>query len=270
MGKTAAWVGSIAALGLVLCCGRALSQSQTQQAPAPAPTPTLTWSAPAAPTRPKPSPMPSALVLPAGHKMTPAKWCTTYAEVFLQLEAKRDKISELRRAQYKNGVALDNTKREAQADAVWAEVEAFDPGQAIADALVSLPHSSYKEAALAAPDGANANPVNVDMWRAYDKVGRAQDYYVEEWDSTLLGPDDAGGARSYASSTLADAIGKPPNGKPGSGDTGLCYVQQPYKNQSGGTGTGATVSTGGGSGGCEYRGRPRGTWKVWRWGDWSC
>lgn len=240
--KAAAWVGGgIAASVLVLGCG----QGSTK-------------------------PAPTALALPAGHKMTPAKWCTTYAEVFLQLETKRDKIVDLRSSQYKNGVALDNTKRTAQADALWAEVEAFDPGQAIADALVSLPHSSYVEAALAAPDGANANPVNVAMWHAYDDVGRARDRYVEEWDSSLLGPEDAGGARSYASSTLTDAIGTPPNGKPGSGKTGLCYVQQPYKDQPGGKGTGGTVSTGGGSVGCEYHGRPRATWKVWRWGDWSC
>jgi hypothetical protein len=202
--------------------------------------------------------------------MTPAQWCNTYAKVYIQLEAKRDKISELRRTQYKNGVALDNTKRTAQADALWAEVAAFDPGQAIADALVSLPHSSYKEAALAAPDGANANPVNVDMWHAYDDVGRARDYYEEEWDSTLLGPDDADGARSYASSTLTDAIGKPPTGKPGSGKTGLCYVQQPWEPQRATKGTSGTGSTGAGSAGCEYHGRPRATWKVWRWGDWSC
>lgn len=199
--------------------------------------------------------------------MTPARWCTSYAQVFLQLDAKRDKITGLRRNQYKNGVALDNTGREAQADAIWAEVEAFDPGQAIADALLSLPHASYEEAALAAPDGANNNPVNVDMWHAYDKVGRARDYYVEEWNSSLLGPDDAGEARSYASNTLVDAIGEPPNGKPGSGKTGLCYVQQPYKDEPGGKGTG---SAGSGSAGCEYHGRPRATWKVWRWGDWSC
>ncbi|MFC5008427.1 hypothetical protein ACFPIJ_62785 [Dactylosporangium cerinum] len=197
--------------------------------------------------------------------MTPADWCTTYAEAFMQLEAKRDQINELRGTQYKNGVALDNTGRKAQADALWAEVAAFDPGQAIADALVSLPHSSYKEAALAAPDGADANPVNVAMWRAYDHVGRARNYYVEKWNSSLLGPDDAAGARSYASSTLTDAIGKPSTGKPGSGKTGLCYVQQPYEDQAGGIG-----GAGGGSVGCEYRGRPRATWKVWRWGDWSC
>ncbi|WCN81552.1 hypothetical protein [Micromonospora sp. LH3U1] len=267
MSKTKAWVGGIAALGLVLCCGRALSQSEHAAAPAPTPTPVLTSSAPAAPTLTKPSPPPTALVLPAGHKVTPAKWCTSYAQVFLQLEAKSDKISDLRGNQYKNGVALDNTKREAQADALWAEVEAFDPGPAIADALVSLPHSSYEEAALAAPDGADANRVNVDMWHAYDKVGRARDYYVEEWDSSLLGPDDADGARSYASNTLTDAIGEPPNGKPGSGKTGLCYVQQPYKDEPVGKGTG---SAGGSSAGCEYHGRPKATWKVWRWGDWSC
>lgn len=233
----------------------------------PSPTP---WSAPTVPPRPTPSPTPTALVLPAGHKMTPAAWCTTYAETFIQLQAKSDKISELRRTQYKNGVALDNTTRKAQADALWAEVEAFDPGQAIADALVSLPHSSYEEAALAAPDGADANPVNVDMWHAYDNVGRARDSYVEKWNSSFLGPDDAGDARFYASRGLIDAVGRPPTGKPGSGKTGLCYVQQPWENQSRRTGTGGTASTGGGSGGCEYHGRPRGTWKVWRWGDWSC
>ncbi|WP_170208432.1 hypothetical protein [Micromonospora pisi] len=202
--------------------------------------------------------------------MTPAQWCTTYAETFIQLQAKSDRISDLRRTEYKNGVALDNTKRKLQADALWAEVEAFDPGQAIADALISLPHSSYKEAALAAPDGADANPVNVDMWHAYDQVGKARDNYVEKWNSSLLGPDDAGDARFYGSHTLIDAIGEPPNGKPGSGQTGLCYVQQPWESQSGGDGTGDTASTGGGSTGCEYHGRPRATWKVWRWGDWSC
>jgi hypothetical protein len=202
--------------------------------------------------------------------MTPAQWCNTYAKVYIQLEAKRDKISELRRPQYKNGVQLDNTKRKAQADALWAEVEAFDPGPAIADALASLPHSSYNEAALAAPDGANANPVNVDMWRAYDKVGKARDYYEAEWSRRLLAPDGADDARSYASKILTDAIGEPPNGKPGSGKTGLCYVQQPWKTQRVTKGTGGAGSAGGGGAGCEYHGRPKATWKVWRWGDWSC
>ncbi|MEU2614230.1 hypothetical protein ABZ570_22005 [Micromonospora sp. NPDC007271] len=167
-------------------------------------------------------------------------------------------------------VALDNSKREAQADALWAEVEAFDPGQAIADALVSLPHSSYEEAALAAPDGADANPVNVDMRHAYDKVGKARDSYEEEWNSSLLGPDDAGDAHFYASRSLTEAIGEPPNGEPGSGKTGLCYVQQPWKTQRATKGTGGAGSAGGGSAGCEYHGRPKATWKVWRWGDWSC
>ncbi|GAB3169154.1 hypothetical protein FHX75_12660 [Micromonospora palomenae] len=262
--KPAAWVGGIAAVVLVLGCGQGATKPEA------APTPTPTRSAVALPTMPEPEPAPTALTLPPGRKMTPARWCTTYAKTFIQLEAKGDKISDLRRTQYKNGVELDNSKREAQADALWAEVEAFDPGQAIADALVSLPHTSYKEAALAAPDGADANSVNVDMWHAYDLVGKARESYEEEWNSSLFGPDDAGDAHFYASNSLTEAIGEPPNGKPGSGKTGLCYVQQPWQNQSGARGTGGTGSTGGGSVGCEYHGRPKGTWKVWRWGDWSC
>ncbi|WP_446215712.1 hypothetical protein [Micromonospora sp. IBHARD004] len=146
---------------VVLCCGGSMviglasdnGKKTDVSASSDIPAVTTSTSAPAAA-----APAPTALAIPAGHKMTPAKWCTTYAKVFIQLGAKRDKISDLRGTQYKNGVALDNTKRTAQADALWAEVEAFDPGQAIADALVSLPHSSYEEAALAAPDGAKRQP----------------------------------------------------------------------------------------------------------------
>ncbi|WP_341718271.1 hypothetical protein QQG74_00150 [Micromonospora sp. FIMYZ51] len=265
--KAAAQLG-----GGIVACVLALGCSQGATTPELMPTPTPTRSVAALPKKPAPVPAPRALTLPVGHKMNPAQWCNTYAAAFLELDAKRDKITELRRNKYKNGVVLDNTKRKARADAIWAEVAAFDPGQAIADALASLPHSSYEEAALAAPDGANANPVNVDMWRAYDKVGRARDYYEEEWNSTLLGPDDADGARSYASRSLTEAIGTPSTGKPGSGKTGLCYVQQPWEKSSNGTETGGTggIRGGGSSAGCEYHGRPRATWKVWRWGDWSC
>ncbi|MCI4066289.1 hypothetical protein MRQ36_28550 [Micromonospora sp. R77] len=225
--KPVTWLGATAAVVVALGCGQGATKPVT------APTPALTRSAEALSTTPDPEPAPTALTLPPGRKMTPATWCTTYAKTFIHLAAQGDRISDLRRTQYKNGVALDNSKREAQADALWAEVEAFDPGQAIADALVSLPHSSYNEAALAAPDGADANPVNVDMWHAYDLVGKARESYEEEWNSSLLGPDDAGDAHFYASNNLTEAIGEPPNGKPGSGKTGLCYVQQPWENQSG-------------------------------------
>jgi hypothetical protein len=255
-------------------CGKS---QENPPKPAALPVPAFTWSAPPAftyapppPPTVKPSPAPSALALPAGVKMTPAKWCGTYAKTFLTITATREKIEYLRRPKRKNGFELDNTARNARADKLWAQVEAFDPGRAIADALVSLPHTSYKEAALAAPDGASDNWVNVAMWHAYDNVGRARDNYTEEWNSTLLGPDDADGARFYGLLSMTEAVGEPPTKKPGSGRTGLCYVQRPWNNSSGG-GSGGTVSGGGASGGgCEYHGRPKGTWKVWRWGDWNC
>jgi hypothetical protein len=271
--KKKTWLG-IGVFGMVLLCGKAMSAPPK---PAATPTPlqtvtytprpayTNTYTQPPASTRVAPSPLPTALVLPIGRRMAPGKWCTTYAKTFSSLARQSEQVEVLRRPRSKNGVKLDNSKRWTQADALYAKITAYDPGQAIADAIASLPYKTHEQAALAAPDGANENEVNVDMWYAYDDVGRAEMRYTQKWNSTLLAPDDKADAHDMGRTALTNAIGTPPTSKPGSGETGLCYVQKPYATSGGGS-----VSSGSSGGGCSYHGRPRATWKVWRWGDWSC
>jgi hypothetical protein len=173
--------------------------------------------------------------IPEGTPMTADEWCDRYIEIDISLY-------------FGNGTR----------GLYPILAEGADPRQAFADLQAITDRR---------PGAAVFEEIRTQIFPYRDRAFEHSKAGYQKLSSLLTRVDLVGAAPVPRSSSTATWWGY------GGGANGLCFVAEPWvavpPSVTSGSGSGGRVTDFDG-GGCTWNGRPRATWKIWRWGDWSC